>query len=141
VVLQAPDDLALQVRAAGKAREYLNVVKNIVPHVTARGASKTERATALAALDSTVIRRRRLVGAPSRSRLARPRRRARVSIRHAGYIETMFSSTTSGPRAPSQRAYLQGQIVGACRPPLAQLTGLFQAPFQNLVHVLTARAN
>ena len=39
------------------------------------------------------------------------------------------------------RAYLQGQIVGSLQAPLAQLTGLFQAPFQNLVHVLTARAN
>ncbi len=38
------------------------------------------------------------------------------------------------------RAYLQGQIVGSLQAPLAQLTGLFQAPAQNLIHVLTARA-
>ena len=38
------------------------------------------------------------------------------------------------------RAYLQGQIVGSLQAPLGQLTGLFQAPFQNLIHVLTARA-
>jgi large subunit ribosomal protein L10 len=42
-------------------------------------------------------------------------------------------------RLPS-RAYLQGQIVGTLQAPLAQLTGLFQAPFQNLIRVLTARA-
>ena len=38
------------------------------------------------------------------------------------------------------RAYLQGQIVGSLQAPLAQLTGLFQAPAQNLIYVLTARA-
>jgi len=38
------------------------------------------------------------------------------------------------------RAYLQGQIVGSLQAPLGQLTGLFSAPFQNLIHVLTARA-
>ncbi len=38
------------------------------------------------------------------------------------------------------RAYLQGQVVGAIQAPLGQLTGLFQAPFQNLIHVLTARS-
>lgn len=38
------------------------------------------------------------------------------------------------------RAYLQGQIVGSLQAPLAQLTGLFQAPAQTLIHVLTARA-
>ena len=38
------------------------------------------------------------------------------------------------------RAYLQGQIVGSLQAPLGQLVGLFHAPFQNLVHVLTARA-
>ena len=38
------------------------------------------------------------------------------------------------------RAYLQGQIVGSLQAPLGQLTGLFQAPFQNLIHVLTARS-
>jgi large subunit ribosomal protein L10 len=42
-------------------------------------------------------------------------------------------------RLPS-RAYLQGQIVGSLQAPLAQLTGLFQAPAQTLIHVLTARA-
>ena len=42
-------------------------------------------------------------------------------------------------RLPS-RAYLQGQIVGSLQAPLGQLVGLFHAPFQNLVHVLTARA-
>ncbi len=41
-------------------------------------------------------------------------------------------------RLPS-RAHLQGQIVGSLRAPLAQLTGLLQAPHQNLIHVLTAR--
>jgi len=38
------------------------------------------------------------------------------------------------------RAYLQGQIVGSLQAPLAQITGLFQAPAQNLIRVLTARA-
>ena len=38
------------------------------------------------------------------------------------------------------RAYLQGQIVGSLQAPLGHLTGLFQAPFQNLIHVLTARS-
>ena len=38
------------------------------------------------------------------------------------------------------RAYLQGQIVGSLQAPLGQLTSLLNAPFQTLVHVLTARA-
>jgi len=38
------------------------------------------------------------------------------------------------------RAYLQGQIVGSLQAPLAQLSGLFQAPAQNLIRVLTARS-
>ena len=42
-------------------------------------------------------------------------------------------------RLPS-RAQLQGQIVGSLQAPLAQLTGLFQAPAQNLIYVLSARA-
>jgi large subunit ribosomal protein L10 len=39
------------------------------------------------------------------------------------------------------RAYLQGQIVGSLQAPLGQLTGLLHAPFQNLIHVLTARSH
>ena len=42
-------------------------------------------------------------------------------------------------RLPS-RAHLQGQIVGSLQAPLAQLTGLFQAPAQTLIYVLSARA-
>ena len=42
-------------------------------------------------------------------------------------------------RLPS-RAHLQAQIVGSLQAPLAQLTGLFQAPAQNLIYVLSARA-
>ena len=38
------------------------------------------------------------------------------------------------------RAYLQGQFVGTLQAPLAQITGLLEAPFRNLVHVLTARS-
>jgi large subunit ribosomal protein L10 len=38
------------------------------------------------------------------------------------------------------RAYLQAQIVGSIQAPLGQMTGLLQAPFQNLIHVLTARS-
>ena len=41
-------------------------------------------------------------------------------------------------RLPS-RAHLQGQIVGSLQAPLAQLTGLFQAPAQTLIYVLSAR--
>ena len=41
-------------------------------------------------------------------------------------------------RLPS-RAHLQGQIVGSLQAPLAQLTGLFQAPAQTLIYVLGAR--
>lgn len=38
------------------------------------------------------------------------------------------------------RAYLQAQIVGSIQAPLGQMTGLLHAPFQNLIHVLTARS-
>ncbi len=38
------------------------------------------------------------------------------------------------------RPYLQAQIVGSLQAPLGQLTGLLHAPFQNLIHVLTARS-
>ena len=38
------------------------------------------------------------------------------------------------------RAYLQGQFVGTLQAPLAQITGLLDAPFRSLVHVLTARS-
>lgn len=59
-----------------------------------------------------------------------------------GYVSGQAMSSedvVSLARLPG-RAYLQGQIVGSLQAPLGQLTGLFQAPFQNLVHVLTARA-
>lgn len=38
------------------------------------------------------------------------------------------------------RPYLQAQIVGSIQAPLGQITSLLNAPFQTLVHVLTARA-
>lgn len=38
------------------------------------------------------------------------------------------------------RAYLQGQIVGSIQAPLGQVTSVLAAPFQNLIHVLTARS-
>ena len=38
------------------------------------------------------------------------------------------------------RPYLQAQIVGSLQAPLGQITGLLHAPFQTLVHVLTARS-
>jgi large subunit ribosomal protein L10 len=38
------------------------------------------------------------------------------------------------------RPYLQAQIVGSIQAPLGQITNLLNAPFQTLVHVLTARA-
>ena len=39
------------------------------------------------------------------------------------------------------RSYVQGQIVGSLLAPLGQLTGLFHAPFQNLIHVFSARGS
>ena len=38
------------------------------------------------------------------------------------------------------RKILQGEIVGSIQAPLGQMTGILAAPFQNLVHVLTARS-
>ena len=38
------------------------------------------------------------------------------------------------------RKVLQGEIVGSIQAPLGQLTGILAAPFQNLIHVLTARS-
>jgi len=38
------------------------------------------------------------------------------------------------------RAYLQGQIVGSIQAPLGQVTSVLAAPFQTLIHVLTARS-
>ena len=46
---------------------------------------------------------------------------------------------TSLARLPG-RSQLQGEIVGSIQAPLGQMTGLLQAPFQNLIHVLTARS-
>ena len=57
----------------------------------------------------------------------------RGSIRFRGEDVTALS------RLPG-RAHLQGQIVGSIQAPLGQLTGLISAPFQNLIHVLTARS-
>ena len=53
---------------------------------------------------------------------------------------TMTAAEVQSLAALPGRAYLQGQIVGSIQAPLGQLTGLLHAPFQNLVHVLTARS-
>jgi len=39
------------------------------------------------------------------------------------------------------RAYLQGELVGSLQAPLAQAVGVLGAPFQQLVHVFTARGS
>ena len=54
--------------------------------------------------------------------------------------QTMSADDVTALARLPGRAYLQGQIVGSLQAPLGQLTGLFQAPFQNLIHVLTARS-
>jgi len=54
--------------------------------------------------------------------------------------ETVTAEDISALARLPGRAYLQGQIVGSIQAPLGQLASLLEAPFRNLVHVLTARS-
>ena len=54
--------------------------------------------------------------------------------------QTLTAAEVQSLAALPGRAYLQGQIVGSIQAPMAQLTSLLNAPFQNLIHVLTARS-
>src|SRR6202158_795226 len=130
----------LRRRLRPKRVEY-HVVKN---SLFTRAAAKTERAglasllagptaVALGSIDEVEL-------AKSMVDEARVLKSLRILGAYIGGQTMSADDIQVLARLPS-RAYLQGQLVGRLQAPLAQLTGLFQAPFQNLVHVLTARAN
>jgi len=130
----------LRKRLRPKRVEY-HVVKN---SLFTRAAAKTERAglasllagptaVALGSIDEVEL-------AKSMVDEARVLKSLRILGAYIGGQTMSADDIQVLARLPS-RAYLQGQLVGSLQAPLAQLTGLFQAPFQNLVHVLTARAN
>ena len=130
----------LRKRLRPKRVEY-HVVKN---SLFTRAAAKTERAGLAALLTGpTAV----ALGSIDEVELAKSlvdEARVLKSLRILGaYIggQTMSAEDVQVLARLPSRAYLQAQIVGSLQAPLAQLTGLFQAPFQNLVHVLTARAN
>ena len=54
--------------------------------------------------------------------------------------QTMSADDISALSKLPGRPYLQAQIVGSIQAPMSQITSLLNAPFQTLVHVLTARA-
>jgi large subunit ribosomal protein L10 len=129
----------LRKRLRPKGVEY-HVVKN---SLFTRAAAKTERAdlasllvgptaVALGRIDDVELAK----GMVDEARLLKS---LRIIGGYIGGRAMSVEDVQTLARLPS-RAYLQGQIVGSLQAPLAQLTGLFQAPAQNLIHVLTARA-
>ena len=130
----------LRRRLRPKNVEY-HVVKN---SLFTRAAAKTERAglasllagptaVALGSIDEVEL-------AKSMVDEARVLKSLRILGAYIGGRTMSVDDVQILARLPG-RPYLQAQIVGSLQAPLSQLTGLFQAPFQNLVHVLTARAN
>ena len=130
----------LRKRLRPKGVEY-HVVKN---SLFTRAAAKTERAglasllagptaVALGSIDEVEL-------AKSMVDEARVLKSLRILGAYIGGQTMSVDDIQVLARLPG-RPYLQAQIVGSLQAPLAQLTGLFHAPFQNLVHVLTARAN
>jgi large subunit ribosomal protein L10 len=129
----------LRKRLRPKGVEY-HVVKN---SLLTRAAAKTERgglASLLAGPTAVAI------GSIDEVELAKglvDEARVLKSLRILGAFvngDTLSVDDVQTLAKLPSRAYLQGQIVGSLQAPLAQLTGLLQAPFQNLIHVLTARA-
>ena len=129
----------LRKRLRPKQVEY-HVVKN---SLFTRAAAKTERgglasllsgptAVALGNVDEVEL-------AKSMVDEARVLKALKILGAYIGGQAMSVDDVQSLAKLPS-RAYLQGQIVGSLQAPLAQLTGLFQAPAQNLIHVLTARS-
>ena len=129
----------LRKRLRPKGVEY-HVVKN---SLFTRAAEKTERsgldslltgptAVALGSIDEVELAK----GMVDEARLLKALRIVGAFI--GGKTMTVEDVQTLA-RLPS-RAHLQGQIVGSLQAPLAQLTGLFQAPAQTLIYVLSARA-
>ena len=129
----------LRKRLRPKGVEY-HVVKN---SLFTRAAEKTDRrgleslltgptAVALGKIDEVELAK----GLVDEARVLKALRILGAYI--GGHTMTVEDVQTLA-RLPS-RAHLQGQIVGSLQAPLAQLTGLFQAPAQNLIYVLSARA-
>ena len=129
----------LRKRLRPKGVEY-HVVKN---SLFTRAAGKTDRrgleslltgptAVALGKIDEVELAK----GLVDEARVLKSLRILGAYI--GGHTMTVEDVQTLA-RLPS-RAHLQGQIVGSLQAPLAQLTGLFQAPAQNLIYVLSARA-
>jgi len=129
----------LRKRLRPKGVEY-HVVKN---SLFTRAAEKTDRrgleslltgptAVALGKIDEVELAK----GLVDEARVLKSLRILGAYI--GGHTMTVEDVQTLA-RLPS-RAHLQGQIVGSLQAPLAQLTGLFQAPARNLIYVLSARA-
>ncbi len=129
----------LRKRLRPKGVEY-HVVKN---SLFTRAAEKTDRrgleslltgptAVALGSIDEVELAK----GMVDEARLLKA---LRILGAFVGGKAMSVEDVQTLARLPS-RAHLQGQIVGSLQAPLAQLTGLFQAPAQNLIYVLSARA-
>ena len=129
----------LRRRLRPRGVEY-HVVKNTL---LTRAASKTERGALAGLLDGPSA-----IGTTSGDEIDLAKAfvdeaRTLKALRIVGAIvggQAMSADDVQSLAKLPGRAYLQGQIVGAVQAPLGQLTGLFQAPFQNLIHVLTARS-
>ena len=129
----------LRKRLRPKGVEY-HVVKN---SLFTRAAEKTERrgleslltgptAVALGSIDEVELAK----GMVDEARVLKS---LRILGAFVGGKTMSVEDVQTLARLPG-RAQLQGQIVGSLQAPLAQLTGLFQAPAQNLIYVLSARA-
>ncbi len=129
----------LRKRLRPKGVEY-HVVKN---SLFARATEKTERrgleslltgptAVALGSIDEVELAK----GLVDEARVLKS---LRILGAFVGGKTMSVEDVQTLARLPG-RAQLQGQIVGSLQAPLAQLTGLFQAPAQNLIYVLSARA-
>jgi large subunit ribosomal protein L10 len=129
----------LRKRLRPKGVEY-HVVKN---SLFTRAADKTERrgleslltgptAVALGSIDEVELAK----GMVDEARVLKS---LRILGAFVGGQTMSVEDVQTLARLPG-RAQLQGQIVGSLQAPLAQLTGLFQAPAQNLIYVLSSRA-
>jgi large subunit ribosomal protein L10 len=129
----------LRKRLRPKGVEY-HVVKN---SLFTRAAQKTERhgleslltgptAVALGSIDEVELAK----GMVDEARVLKS---LRILGAFVGGKAMSVEDVQTLARLPG-RAQLQGQIVGSLQAPLAQLTGLFQAPARNLIYVLSARA-
>jgi large subunit ribosomal protein L10 len=129
----------LRLRLRPKGVEY-HVVKN---SLFARAATKTQRESLKSLLSGPTAVAMSKGDEVELAKGLTDEARTLKALRIIGGLiggQTMTAADISELAKLPGRPYLQAQIVGSIQAPMAQITGLLNAPFQTLVHVLTARA-